>query len=230
MPKFLDVPSWYNSQGTLSYGVGVDTNERPTVGDVPCVHLPSGELNWRSLMVNGGQSGDINIYAPTSTGTAGQILQSNGIMGAPSWQDFNVNGAAIGTRSTSIYAPGAAGSKGQILMSAGSGAPEWSDAYMLFCDYQFGTSGYVSSVGAIWSATLAFMVISSTSRSASGTFCGISLGEAEGIIILNFPGVRSTTKHYIIGPDDNTVKNFKGSATYTVSSGTFKMYGFGFNF
>lgn len=230
MPKFLDVPSWYNSQGTLSYGVGVDTNEQPGVGDVPCVHLPSGELNWRHLMANGATSGDISIYAPTSTGTAGQILQSNGIMGAPSWQDFNVNGATIGTRSTSIYAPGAAGSKGQILMSTGSNAPEWSDTYMLFCDYQFGTSGYVSSVGAIWNATLAFMVISSTSRSASGTFCGISLGEGEGIIILNFPGVRSATKHYIIGPDDNSVKNFSGSATYTVSSGTFKMYGFGFNF
>ena len=232
MPKFLDVPSWYNSQGTLSYGVGVDTNEQPGVGDVPCVHLPSGELNWRHLMANGATSGDISIYAPTSTGTAGQILQSNGIMGAPSWQDFDVNGHAIGAGaySNSIYAPGTAGSTGQILRSAGLGAPVWSDASMLFCDYQFGTSGYVSSVGGIWNATLAFMVISSTSRSASGTFCGISLGEGEGIIILNFPGVRGTTSHYIIGPDDNTVKNFAGSATYTVSSGTFKMYGFGFNF
>lgn len=84
MPKFLDVPSWYNSQGTLSYGVGVDTNERPTVGDVPSVHLSSGELNWRALMVNGGQSGDINIYAPTSGGNFGQILQSNGNK-APIW-------------------------------------------------------------------------------------------------------------------------------------------------
>lgn len=231
MPKFLDVPSWYNSQGTLSYGVGVDTNERPTVGDVPSVHLPSGELNWRALMVNGGQSGDINIYAPTSNPPGGQVLLSSGT-GAPVWQDFDVNGNAIGAGaySTSIYAPGTAGSTGQILRSAGFGAPVWSDASMLFCDYQFGTSGYVSSVGAIWSATLAFMVISSTSRSASGTFCGISLGEGEGIIILNFPGVRSTTSHYIIGPDDNSVKNFTGSATYTVSSGTFKMYGFGFNF
>ena len=74
MPKFLDVPSWYNSQGTLSYGVGVDTNERPGVGDVPCVHLPSGELNWRSLMVNGAQSGDINIYAPTLKGDTDEYL------------------------------------------------------------------------------------------------------------------------------------------------------------
>ena len=114
MPKFLDAPSWYNSQGTLSYGVGVDTNERPGVGDVPCVHLPSGELNWRNLRVNGAPSGDIDIYAPASNPTGGQVLLSSGA-GEPVWQDFDVNGAAIGTRATSIYAPTLRGSSNEFL-------------------------------------------------------------------------------------------------------------------
>ena len=109
MPKFLDEPSWYNSRGILLYGVGVDTDERPGVGDVPCVHLPSGEINWRHLMVNGATSGDISIYAPSSatgisggfnlpyidvtnltwkwlgTGAQGYVLTSSGLNEAPVW-------------------------------------------------------------------------------------------------------------------------------------------------
>ena len=89
MPKFLDVPSWYNSQGILTYGVGVDTDEQPVVGDVPCVHLPSGELNWRHLMVNGATSGDINIYTPTSRGDSGQVVTS-GDGYTPGWSEFKL--------------------------------------------------------------------------------------------------------------------------------------------
>lgn len=129
MPKFLDVPSWYNSRGILSYGVGVDTNEQPMVGDVPCVHLPSGELNWRRLMVNGATSGDISIYSPTSNPTGGQVLLSSGV-GAPVWQDFDVNGAAIGAGATSIYAPTSGGNSGQLLASNGNNAPTWVSPYV----------------------------------------------------------------------------------------------------
>lgn len=84
MPKFLDVPSWYNRQGTEIYGVGVDTNEQPGVGDVPCVHLPSGEMNYRHIMVNGATSGDISIYAPTTQGNHRQIIASLGTP-TPTW-------------------------------------------------------------------------------------------------------------------------------------------------
>lgn len=86
MPKFLDEPSWYNSRGILLHGVGVDTDERPGVGDVPCVHLPSGEINWRHLMVNGATSEDVNIYAPqTAPVTSGSVLIGN-TGGAQNWQ------------------------------------------------------------------------------------------------------------------------------------------------
>lgn len=231
MPKFLDVPSWYNSQGTLSYGVGVDTDELPTVGDVPCVHLPSGELNWRALMVNGGQSGDISIFAPTSNPPGGQVLLSSGT-DAPVWQDFDVNGNAIGTGaySTSIYAPGTAGSAGQILRSAGFGAPVWSDAAMLFVNYTFPAgNGYLSSVlGPIWNAPIAYIAIGCTSLSGSGTFAGVSVASGEAVIILNSPSVRGGANHYAITPDLTIEK--MTSNPYSVSSGTYVAYGFGFNF
>lgn len=135
MPKFLDAPSWYNSRGILSYGVGVDTNEQPMVGDVPCVHLPSGELNWRRLMVNGATSGDISIYSPTSNPTGGQVLLSSGV-GAPVWQDFDVNGAAIGTGATSIYAPTSAGDGTYQVLCGGMPTPTFRSLYLHCFSYK----------------------------------------------------------------------------------------------
>ena len=225
MPKFLDEPSWYNSRGILLYGVGVDTNEQPFVGDVPCVHLPSGEINWRRLMVNGATSGDISIYAPTSNPTGGQILLSSGV-GEPSWQDFDVNGAAIGTRSTAIYAPETTGSEGQILMSAGSGDPQWSEPTFGFVNMTFAVNGYLSSIPC-WNATIAMITISCTSTSGSGSFANISLSSNEGLVIFNFPGVRSNIRHYAITPDNTIQLISTSSTTYAVSSGTFVARGFG---
>ena len=126
MPKFLDVPSWYNSQGTLTYGVGVDTNERPGVGNVPCVHLPSGELNWRALMVNGAQSGDINIYAPTAKGNDNSVCIWNGDDYRPDWVNPGNNPAVLAysasAESTSWLESTVSG---QVLTNSGYGGLHW---------------------------------------------------------------------------------------------------------
>lgn len=71
---------------------------------------------------------DASFYAPTSAGTSGYYLQSNG-SGAPTWTSFptiptiTLNGSS--TTSPSFYAPTTAGTSGYILTSAGSGAPSW---------------------------------------------------------------------------------------------------------
>ena len=82
------------------------------------------------LTVNGVTYGDSTsgtnlgtIYAPTSAGTSGQILSSNGA-GAPKWTSLpNVNDS--GTIPATFYAPTSAGTSGQILSSNGTGAPTW---------------------------------------------------------------------------------------------------------
>ena len=126
MPKFLDAPSWYNSQGTLSYGVGVDTNERPGVGNVPCVHLPSGELNWRALMVNGAQSGDISIYAPTTRGNDNSVCIWNGDDYRPDWLTPGSNPAVLAysaSREETEWLEATSG--GNVLCNTGNGNLAW---------------------------------------------------------------------------------------------------------
>ena len=62
MPKFLDAPQWYNSSGSLLYGVGCTTNTVGS-GSMP-VSSGNGTYKLRTVMINGDTSGSKSIVAP----------------------------------------------------------------------------------------------------------------------------------------------------------------------
>lgn len=98
MPKFLDAPVWYNSAGNQVTGLGYGTS--PTQYYMPYCSSTSGPtIGWRRLTLNGStaSSSDVSWYAPTTAGTSGQVLTSNG-SGAPSWQNLS------SSSSSSLYA------------------------------------------------------------------------------------------------------------------------------
>lgn len=78
------------------------------------------------------------IYAPTTAGTSGQLLESKGAGNAPEWKTIynnkvSVNGSATtavttGSTAVSVYAPSGGGTAGQILKASGNNsAPVWED-------------------------------------------------------------------------------------------------------
>ena len=80
--------------------------------------------------INGlSQSGDSSIYAPTSAGSSGQVLKSNGT-GAPVWESITFPTTTLNnsvTAAPNFYAPTTSGTTGDILVSNGnSQAPSWS--------------------------------------------------------------------------------------------------------
>jgi len=94
------------------------------------------EMNTKNgISINGtswdGSTSGTAIYAPTTAGTSGYFLKSNG-SGAPTWASVpagvtvTLNGSS--TTTPSFYAPTAAGTSGQVLISSGSGAPTWGTA------------------------------------------------------------------------------------------------------
>ena len=111
-------------------------------------------LNGTSTSFDGSVARTLTLYAPTSAGTSGYLLQSNG-SGEPSWRRVSdsvspgvlissntniptvrdiyyglpyINGTHQYNSNTYIYAPITEGTPGQILQSDGSGAPIWVDA------------------------------------------------------------------------------------------------------
>ena len=130
MPKFLDQPSWYASNGTQVYGVGTSNSTSHTNGAVPVWRQVAGYFDEIVPTVNGFPFTDIHSwYAPTTNPNGGQVLSSTGT-GAPTWKETlsSVNGRAIQSSygNTSIYAPVSGGTKGQVLASSGNGvAPGW---------------------------------------------------------------------------------------------------------
>lgn len=98
--------------------------------------------------VNNAITAGQDIYAPTTAGTAGQILISQGVGVAPIWQDANdtinvvsnVNGST--TIGQSIYAPNASGTVGQLLFSSGNGvAPTWKTLQFNYYNTSFNSNG-----------------------------------------------------------------------------------------
>lgn len=91
MPKFLDQPSWYvNVSGTPRQVWGA-----PIVQEFDDSSVNSGDIlskqvqgcfSFRNLRVNGDAMSDIDIYAPKSPGTNGQVLVSNGSSSVPLWK------------------------------------------------------------------------------------------------------------------------------------------------
>lgn len=88
MPKFLDVPQWYNSSGTLVTAVPMEADATPDATQI-LRWAVGGYARWQYFDVNGATP--TRIYAPTSAGTAGQLLVSTG-SGAPEW----VNSDTVG--------------------------------------------------------------------------------------------------------------------------------------
>ena len=90
-----------------------------------------GAIPAASITLNGTSTTSASFYAPTTAGTTGYYLKSNG-SGAPTWAAFptvptvTLNGSS--TTSPSFYAPTAAGTSGYVLKSNGSGAPTWGSA------------------------------------------------------------------------------------------------------
>lgn len=85
MPKFLDVPQWYLTDGTQVNGVGCQ-NLYGITAIAPATCTVNGDLKSLAASVNNSSQG-FNIYAPIAAGTAGQFLKSNG-SGAPRWTSY----------------------------------------------------------------------------------------------------------------------------------------------
>lgn len=112
MPKFLDVPSWYTTDGTL---VSAWT-EKPGYATV-LKGNSDGTCKWERPAVsycNGSMNGGHIIFAPTSGGNSGQILTSNG-NSAPIWSDndkfkkvININSALNTTSPVTLKATSSA--------------------------------------------------------------------------------------------------------------------------
>lgn len=84
MPKFLDAPRWYTSNGTL---IDMGTPGTAVAGKYFGTN-PTGTIGYYNnqlASLNGVVPSGANIYAPTSRGTEGQVLVSSGL-GAPSWE------------------------------------------------------------------------------------------------------------------------------------------------
>ena len=83
-----------------------------------------------TITLNGSSTTSPSFYAPTTAGTSGYYLKSNG-SGAPTWATIpagvtvTLNGST--TTTPSFYAPTEAGTSGQYLKSNGSGAPSWTN-------------------------------------------------------------------------------------------------------
>ena len=81
-----------------------------------------------SITLNGSSTSSASFYAPTSAGTSGYYLKSNGSNSAPTWTSLTIPSITLnGSSNTtpSFYAPTTAGTNGYYLKSNGSGAPSW---------------------------------------------------------------------------------------------------------
>ena len=117
--------------------------------------------NTVSIDLNGSITDSPSFYAPTTAGTSGYYLKSNG-SGEPTWATIpagvtvTLNGSE--TTTPSFYAPTTAGTSGYYLKSNGSGAPSWTSfptipsitlngssttSPSFYAPTSVGTSGYV---------------------------------------------------------------------------------------
>lgn len=94
------------TDGTGTFLIGIESTGSPTIPSlVNAVNLFNGSAFSQHA---------VSFYAPTTAGTSGSFLQSNGEGAEPTW--------------IFLYAPKKAGFQGQILQSRGEGeAPVWVD-------------------------------------------------------------------------------------------------------
>lgn len=136
--------------GTIT---GSPTFYAPTTSGAPMQVLksmgPNQAPQWVTETATGGEgtkvhlngntaiAAEANVYTPTSAGTAGQILVSEGPGAAPMWRNkdaaeapqMTINGVtkAVTPATAQVYTPLTAGTAGQVLKSTG-GIPEWADS------------------------------------------------------------------------------------------------------
>ena len=126
MPKFLDRPSWYSSNGTMTYGVGIPS-ATPTDGTIPVYRNAAGDFTAISPTISGLHLTDVSAwYAPiVAPGSPARLVYSDAT-NIPKW-----TAAPPGTASIPYTFPSGinwlgAGESGAFLMTRGTAdAPRW---------------------------------------------------------------------------------------------------------
>lgn len=126
MPKFLDAPQWYTSNGTL---IDMGTPGTAVAGKYFGT-TSTGVLGWQNnqfTSVNGVVPTGANIYAPTSRGDDNSVCVWNGNNGRPDWIEPGSNPAVLAysasAENTTWLAPDS--SNNQVLKNGGNGALIW---------------------------------------------------------------------------------------------------------
>lgn len=126
MPKFLDRPSWYSSNGTMTYGVGIPSTT-PTDGTIPVYRNAAGDFTAISPTISGLHLTDVSAwYAPiVAPGSPARLVYSDAT-NIPKW-----TAAPPGTANIPYTFPSGinwlgAGESGAFLMTKGTAdAPRW---------------------------------------------------------------------------------------------------------
>lgn len=197
-----------------------------TLEDIPSIPtIPS-------ITLNGSTTTSPSFYAPTSAGTSGNYLKSNG-SGAPTWASFptipsiTLNGSS--TMSPSFYAPTGVGTSGQYLKSNGSGAPSWanfptipsitlngssSTSPSFYAPTSAGTSGYYlksnGSGAPTWASFPTIPVVPSNIVNTITTTAGAhsAITNQTGNVSFNVP----TTADHVGAVPDCTIGMYNGNA------------------
>ena len=161
-----------------------------------------------TITLNGSSTTSPSFYAPTSAGTSGQYLKSNG-SSAPTWTTFptiptiTLNGSA--TTSPSFYAPTSAGTSGYVLKSNGSGAPSWESAILTDKKLE---------VAEVTSGTTYYPIVGTETTAATRQY------DTTGFI---YKGTNGTTSE--VGLAQLTLGNSTASGTANNKRGQLKLYG-----
>lgn len=129
MPKFLDQPSWYASNGTQVYGVGTSKSTSHTDGAVPVWRQAAGYFDEIVPTLNGHSFTDISVwYAPPNKPvTYDSICHMTPQDTYPSWLGVASNYPAVLAYSASAekiqWLSGT--SSGRVLTVGYNGALEW---------------------------------------------------------------------------------------------------------
>ena len=126
MPKFLDQPQWYTSNGAVSYGVGIPSTT-PTDGTIPVYRNAAGYFTAIAPTISGLHLTDVSSwYAPiVAPGSPARLVYSDAT-NIPKWTE-----APPGTASIPYSYPSGinwlgAGESGAFLMTKGTAdGPRW---------------------------------------------------------------------------------------------------------
>ena len=217
MPKFLDVPSWYASNGRL-----LKLWDTVPGGDgyFPASKTDTSNGNvgieWKSLSFNEGDR-DGSFWAADAPGEAGQVLESSGAGGgAPVWVDTikTVNGRAIqeNQENTDIYAPVNSGISGYWLGSNGNGvAPSWR-MWNVYYYTSFSMSPWAMSTQKTINELLSSTSLGGICIGIGGNFVySTSTALGSGFILAGNP--LSSTTLRLIGMNGTAMTTLSGSST-----------------